>query len=48
MTTRRPYAEGRAHDEAMRILHAEQDEKIDADVFRVFERLMRDTALREA
>ncbi|MBD9478000.1 HD domain-containing phosphohydrolase [Pseudoxanthomonas sp. PXM02] len=48
MTTRRPYAEGRAHDTAMRILHAEQDDKIDADVFRVFERLMRDASLREA
>jgi HD-GYP domain-containing protein (c-di-GMP phosphodiesterase class II) len=48
MTTRRPYAESRAHDTAMRILHAEQDDKIDPDVFRVFERLMRDTSLREA
>ncbi len=48
MTTRRPYAEGRTHDDAMRILHAEQDDKVDTDVFRVFERLMRDAALREA
>ncbi|MBA3929342.1 HD-GYP domain-containing protein (c-di-GMP phosphodiesterase class II) [Pseudoxanthomonas japonensis] len=48
MTTRRPYAEGRAHGMAMRILHAEQEGKIDADVFRVFERLMGDAAMREA
>lgn len=48
MTTRRPYAAGRTHDEAMRILYAEQEGKIDPDVFRVFERLMRDAPLREA
>lgn len=48
MTTRRPYADGRSHDAAMRILHAEQEGKIDPDVFRVFERLMRGTGLRDA
>jgi len=47
MTTRRPYAEGRVHEAAMRILYEEQDAKIDADVFRVFERLMRDMSLRQ-
>ncbi|KRA41932.1 HD domain-containing phosphohydrolase [Pseudoxanthomonas sp. Root630] len=47
MTTRRTYAEARPHDMAMRILHGEQDGKIDPEVFRVFERLMRDTALRD-
>lgn len=47
MTTRRTYAEARTHDMAMRILHGEQDGKIDPEVFRVFERLMRDTALRD-
>ncbi|WP_447939105.1 HD-GYP domain-containing protein [Pseudoxanthomonas mexicana] len=47
MTTRRTYADARSHDTAMRILHAEQHEKIDAEVFRVFERLMRDAALRD-
>ncbi len=47
MTTCRTYADARSHDTAMRILHAEQHEKIDAEVFRVFERLMRDAALRD-
>ncbi len=47
MTTRRPYAEGTRARCGDAHLHTEQDEKIDADVFRVFERLMRDTALRE-
>lgn len=48
MTTRRPYAPQRTHAEAMRILHGEQDEKIDPDVFRAFERLMRDHAWHDA
>ncbi|MFT3667869.1 MAG: HD domain-containing protein [Pseudoxanthomonas sp.] len=48
MTTRRTYADARSHEVAMRILHGEQDDKIDPEVFRVFERLMRDAALRES
>jgi len=48
MTTRRTYAEARSHDTAMRILHAEQHQKIDPEVFRVFEQLMRNADLREA
>ena len=48
MTTRRTYAEARSHETAMRILHAEQHQKIDPEVFRVFEQLMRNADLREA
>ncbi|KAF1724000.1 HD family phosphohydrolase [Pseudoxanthomonas mexicana] len=48
MTTRRTYADARSHETAMRILHAEQHHKIDPEVFRVFEQLMRNADLREA
>ena len=46
ITSRRPYHPGCEHEDAMRLLHAEQDWKIDGDVFREFERLMRDRALQ--
>ncbi len=46
ITSRRPYHAGCEHEDAMRLLHAEQDWKIDGDVFREFERLMRDRALQ--
>ncbi len=47
MTTRRPYSPERSHHDAMRILHGEQQGRIDPQVYAEFEMLMRDWALRE-
>lgn len=41
MTTRRPYSPRRSHDEAMRILHGDQHQRIDPQVYAAFEQLMR-------
>lgn len=48
MTTRRPYSPERSHDQAMRILHEEQQRKIDPQVFAEFQILMRDRRLRDS